>query len=112
MLVKKLKKARIKSREGDGDGKRLSKIYRENTKMKRRCRRGREQGKERKGIEDPVVFHFTICLISLLSISLFRKLFHYHLKNLISLITLSTESENSARYQLSGNLQFWFSAPY
>ena len=47
-MVKKLKKARIKSREGDGDGKRLSKIYRENTKMKRRCRRGREQGKERK----------------------------------------------------------------
>ena len=49
MLVKKFKKARIKSREGDGDGKRLWKIDRENTKMKRRCWRGREQGKERKG---------------------------------------------------------------
>ena len=47
MVVKKLKKARIKSREGDG--KRLWKIIRGNTKMKRKCWRGREQGKERKG---------------------------------------------------------------
>ena len=46
-MLKKFKKAIIKSREGDK--KRLWKIDRENTKMKRRCRRGREQGKERKG---------------------------------------------------------------
>ena len=47
MVVKKFKKARIKSREGEGDGKRLWKIVRGNTKMKRRSLRGR--GREKRG---------------------------------------------------------------